>query len=1516
MVGDIAWYTADSEKETFELSTEMELCGLASLVNGTAVDAEGVPIPAVNFTNKKISLTADILVKGGDWVPIGTENTPFRGTFRGGEHMVSGYEIHASEQYQGLFGYTGAAKIFNLKVNGSVQSKQYIGGLVGYLGDGSALANCVNLGDVTAAGNVGGIAGYVGEASVLSNCKNKGTVRGTAAVDFVGGIAGLTMDNTKVMGCSNSGAVTGGKRYTAGVIGNPYAGADVSGCSNTGVITGAGDYTGGVIGGLDSGVIQMRDCWNSGAVTGGGNYVGGVAGDLGRAASADSLVSGCYNTGAIVSTASSSSVVTGGVFGGVGFGYGENFDRCYNTGSVTAKAGSVGGIAGNIGAFISSSAPVKEGVTVHDCYNIGDIAGGAAAGGILGAAYNAADYLMYACFSTGDVSGTAAGALQGKNIAEGSGGYYLSAAVIAGTAPTNADRMQALDQAAFSGMELPYLLNTRDDSAASSGIWAQGDPVPTFAIAAQPAVYRISDATEEGGSVLFAEDTSAPQYFEVGAQVSFRIVPEQGKIVGSYTLRNKSGVDCPHIMTESENVCTITLSMPEHGLYVGADFIQASADPAVQYTVTLKGNGGSWSDGKTERTLAVTADARLSTQTFEMPVWSARGFTGWYLDAQCTQSYNPTTAIQANVELYAGWQIGYIATFDAGEGAWENPSGREVFVAPTKDANGNNTTVVTRPQTTPVREGYVFVDWYADADCLIAYDFSTVITGDVTLYAGWTPEGTYQVIFDANGGRMSKDAQQAERIKITVPKGETMRAPQDQGYTVTKEMAANGEEFTLRGWYTAPKTGRKWGFDTVVSENMTLYVHWDGDKPAIEGGTPDQPMGVEDLELLIALRDSVNSGTTYETYYFELTQDITLPEDWEPIGKTSSKFMAYIKGNGYTMTLPAGNRPLFGQVSAAEITNLNIYGEQIDGAGLIETYAVDKKRPYVVKIEGCTIKSGSQVRRSGFLGGYASGSDVVYITNCTVESGVVIGYDKQESNIGAISGDINGYITGCVSYADVYGVDKVGGIAGSKGQSMGPFVVQQCYSGGTVTASGNYAGGIVGSGYIASSAPSSPCVQIIDCGSTAAMSGSEYVGGILGAEGPSSPPSNGLGYIQNCFWAGDSIASDGTMGGIVGFYPTVNTNVFISNNYFADPTAGGEAETADAGLQGIGKVNNNSLTGFEPASACAIKPAAAFANGEVSYLLDGGEGEHRELWTLADGLPKLGAPSYYRTALEKNAEGGTAKLIGNNESEASVYQPSGTMVKVEATPSSEIKITENADGSTTTTSWKLSSVTVKYANGDTDDITKTMSLTTRSENAVVTAVFEQVSETKKPSSKPDKPSGGNGSGNGTGTGTGNGTGAGTGTGTGETGTGTGNAGEGSAGIGDHNSAGNTGNKTEENASTSQQHTTDKTDQSTSSVIYPRPVQAMAEQEITQPDAQSNANEGAAQGGSQSGSGLEGLDTQPEEDKNEPQTEMTVFEIVKQTVQDNPLLVILMALIIAALITAGGIRRYRRSKKNG
>ena len=37
----------------------------------------------------------------------------------------------------------------------------------------------------------------------------------------------------------------------------------------------------------------------------------------------------------------------------------------------------------------------------------------------------------------------------------------------------------------------------------------------------------------------------------------------------------------------------------------------------------------------------------------------------------------------------------------------------------------------------PIREGYTFDGWYLDEDCTIPYDFSTPVTGNITLYAKW-----------------------------------------------------------------------------------------------------------------------------------------------------------------------------------------------------------------------------------------------------------------------------------------------------------------------------------------------------------------------------------------------------------------------------------------------------------------------------------------------------------------------------------------------------------------------------------------------------------------------------------------------------------------------------------------------------------------------------------------------------------------------------------------------------------
>lgn len=49
--------------------------------------------------------------------------------------------------------------------------------------------------------------------------------------------------------------------------------------------------------------------------------------------------------------------------------------------------------------------------------------------------------------------------------------------------------------------------------------------------------------------------------------------------------------------------------------------------------------------------------------------------------------------------------------------------------------------LVSKPEK-PIREGYTFEGWFTDADCTRAYDFNTRVTGNITLYAKWTPNGT------------------------------------------------------------------------------------------------------------------------------------------------------------------------------------------------------------------------------------------------------------------------------------------------------------------------------------------------------------------------------------------------------------------------------------------------------------------------------------------------------------------------------------------------------------------------------------------------------------------------------------------------------------------------------------------------------------------------------------------------------------------------------------------------------
>ena len=355
----------------------------------------------------------------------------------------------------------------------------------------------------------------------------------------------------------------------------------------------------------------------------------------------------------------------------------------------------------------------------------------------------------------------------------------------------------------------------------------------------------------------------------------------------------------------------------------------------------------------------------------------------------------------------------------------------------------------------------------------------------------------------------------------------------------------------------------------------------------IGSGTEDNPFLIQSIEDLQKLRDLIEDRQYCTGLKFLMTTDLTLPEDWQPIGRPVNSdeagnglpYMGYcvfrgiFDGGKHTLTIPEGGKPLFNYVSSATIQNLNIYGCKINGYGLIDSwftdYGEDNKwnygDPYCVTIDNVKLLSGSQTLYSGFLGGSGSGINTVTIRNSTIEKGVVVGYDREQNNIGSfVGGAFNGVIENSVSYADVYGKNEVGGLAAGKGQTMGLCAVRNSQFHGNIVATGSKVGGIIARGYAdvgERSAWNSPWVTVEGCTVTGSITGGNYVGGIFGVEdctvqcwgndfGESDFSASSSGRIQNNRFEGTIHSTGKYVGGIVGYIEALNRFTIVSNNYY------------------------------------------------------------------------------------------------------------------------------------------------------------------------------------------------------------------------------------------------------------------------------------------------------------------------------------------------------------------------------
>lgn len=359
--------------------------------------------------------------------------------------------------------------------------------------------------------------------------------------------------------------------------------------------------------------------------------------------------------------------------------------------------------------------------------------------------------------------------------------------------------------------------------------------------------------------------------------------------------------------------------------------------------------------------------------------------------------------------------------------------------------------------------------------------------------------------------------------------------------------------------------------DIICSSPGGIYLNVTGS--VFEGqGTKENPYQISTAADLTKLKKRVKAGKIPENTYFVLTDDITLPEGWTPIGETIDgtndikrgqnlrAFSGFLDGQNHTITVPEGGLPLLGYVKGAEVRNLNIYGTKIAGYGLINNLEGVGLSGKAVLLDNITLKSGSSTLKSGLLGanittnpyGGCSAGFLATVQNCTIEEGVVIGYNRDQSGIGSIVGRLQGSVRNCVSHATVYGVDYVGGIAATNDNSMGDKSVSDSTFDGVVEASGKNAGGIVGGGYMGSGAPNGIRMCVDNCTSSGTIIGADNVGGIFGGDVAVAQAWNEYTFKNNTF-TGKVSATNGTnIGGIIGYYRSLNKFDDITGNTFND----------------------------------------------------------------------------------------------------------------------------------------------------------------------------------------------------------------------------------------------------------------------------------------------------------------------------------------------------------------------------
>ena len=200
-----------TEADPFVISTTDDFNELANAVTN-----------GYGFKGLYLILNADLDYTDKTFTPVGNSDREFNGTFDGKGHSISGVGIDSPDDYQGVFGNVenkGTVKNLTLD-NSNISAHGYVGGIVG-LNQGT-IENCHVTSSVTIqdngdseSENFGGIAGS--SLGTIYGCTSAANVEGD---EYVGGIVGELGDADKMEDCLYLGNSVIGDNYVGALCGN------------------------------------------------------------------------------------------------------------------------------------------------------------------------------------------------------------------------------------------------------------------------------------------------------------------------------------------------------------------------------------------------------------------------------------------------------------------------------------------------------------------------------------------------------------------------------------------------------------------------------------------------------------------------------------------------------------------------------------------------------------------------------------------------------------------------------------------------------------------------------------------------------------------------------------------------------------------------------------------------------------------------------------------------------------------------------------------------------------------------------------------------------------------------------------------------------------------------------------------------------------------------------------------------------------------------------------------------